>query len=111
MLFFTQKRYQEALREGRKTIEIRAGSRYAKLEVGRLISINGLFKMRVIRIDRHESAAEFLSENADNYGVCGFNSFDEMQSAVAGLYGDSVKPVFAFHVRLLAKNPQSLLPL
>jgi hypothetical protein len=49
MLLHVRNPYYSAIRDGLKTFEVRAGSRYARLDVGDTLSINGQFTVRVVR--------------------------------------------------------------
>jgi ASC-1-like (ASCH) protein len=63
MLLFVRNPYWQAIVEGRKRFEIRAGSRYRNLRPGAWLSINGKLRVRLIGVTRLESsaAAERLS--------------------------------------------------
>lgn len=53
MLLLTKKIYSDAIREGSKQFEIRAGRRYRNVGVGDYLSINGYFRVTVDRVDAH----------------------------------------------------------
>jgi hypothetical protein len=60
LLLFVRNPYFAAIRDGLKTFEVRAGSRYSRLDTGDSLSINGRFAVRITRRDIHISAASLI---------------------------------------------------
>jgi ASC-1-like (ASCH) protein len=52
MLLFVRNPYYQAIAEGRKRFELRAGPRYRNLVPGSHISINGRFRKTIKRVER-----------------------------------------------------------
>lgn len=85
MLLFVRKQYADAIRQGTKPFEIRAGSRYAKVKKGDLLSINGHFQVRVIKVDNH-SRASILK------------ALPDWTEAIESCYANHPGPYFVFHL-------------
>ena len=84
MLLYVRKQYADAIREGRKPFEIRAGARYRNVRPGDEMSINGNFRVTVTRVDRHtrDSLIAAMPDWADAVRLC---------------YPDNPGPYFVFH--------------
>lgn len=64
MLLFVRKQYSDAIKQGLKTYEVRAGARYSKIRPGSALSINGHFRVSVTRVERHDSIENLLTSLA-----------------------------------------------
>jgi hypothetical protein len=87
VLLFTKKVHQDRLASGSKTIELRAGKRYAGAEAGDVASINGRFRLNIVRVERmdtDEAVSKFLAEH---YAACGFVTVDDARAALSECYG------------------------
>jgi len=67
VLLFVKKVYADAIRNGTKTIEIRRGSRYSKIKVGDVLSINGSFSVAVSQIEIVNHASNLPFPVSDCY--------------------------------------------
>ena len=84
MLLFVRKQYADAIREGRKPFEIRAGARYRNVRPGDVMSINGAFRAVVTRVDRHTRDSLIAA-------------MPDWSAAVQSCYPDNPGPYFVFH--------------
>lgn len=110
MLLFTKKIHANRLRSGRKTIELRSGSRYRNVAVNDELSINGYFKIKVLErfeLLTPQDAKRFIKTN---FYDLGFNSFPEARVAIADCYPDVNLPFYAWRVSLMISSSR-LLPL
>ena len=58
MLLFVRNPYYQAVKDGTKRYELRAGSRYRNIRVGDALSINGHFRKIVRKIEHFDRAEE-----------------------------------------------------
>ena len=72
MLLFVKGRFADAIFSGRKTIEIRAGKRYAGIRAGDFVSINGRFRRMVHRVDHAPDVNHLISKLTGRFASAGF---------------------------------------
>lgn len=105
MLLFTKKLYADLIWSGRKTIEIRAGSRYRHIAEGRHLSINGHFKVRALKTHRFDTLDDLHLFVAKNFHAIGFECNETAIFALSQLYSASQAPFFAFEIESPNRNP------
>lgn len=102
MLLFVRKRFADLLHSGVKTLEIRAGSRYARIEPGHILAVNGRqFRLRVTRVERFETRRELHDGLTPRYHAAGFDSLADMRSALRSCYPYETPPYTILHVTIL----------
>jgi ASC-1-like (ASCH) protein len=99
-LFFVRNPYAAWLRDGSKTVEIRKGTRYRNVAAGGTISINGSFRLRVLRVESYDSI-DVLVGSVDPI-ACGLADSDALRAALTGLYPEARGPWYAFHLEPIA---------
>jgi ASC-1-like (ASCH) protein len=98
VLLFVRKQYSDAIRDGSKRFEIRAGSRYGKIAVGDSLSINGHFRVTVDAVDPHTRESLIAA-------------MPDWRDAIESCYpGDYPGPYFVFHFKppTAASSPRSV---
>lgn len=98
MLLFVKKRFADALRDGTKTLEIRAGQRYLRITVGRVLSINGRDRMRVVGVEHYETRAELLEALRGRHAAVGCASPVELREALRACYPVEAGPYVVLSV-------------
>lgn len=106
MLLFTKKIHADKLRTGEKTIELRAGVRYRHVTEGRLLSINGYFKVRV------KGIYQVPATEVEDFVSCfhkelGFSSVGDALNALGDCYAASTEPFFAFEVERVISEQEA----
>jgi len=102
MMLFVRKRFADLLRSGAKTLEIRAGTRYARIEPGHVLHINGTqFRLRVSRVERFGTRAQLHDALAPRYRAAGFDSLADMREALRSCYPHETPPYTILHVATL----------
>lgn len=99
MLLFVKKRFADAIRDGSKTLEIRAGSRYRNLAPGDSISINGHFRKRVERVERVEGRENLIASLRGRFHSAGVSDEREGVRAIRECYPDDSGEYFVLHLR------------
>lgn len=103
MLLFTKKIHANRLRSGRKTIELRSGSRYQNVTVGDGLSINGRFSVEVVERFLFSTTQELQVFIEMNFNELGFNSAADADLGVTGCYVNTQPPFYAWRVRLIVQ--------
>lgn len=67
VLLFVRKQYEAEIVAGRKRYEIRHGARYARIGPGDELSINGHFRVRVTKVDKHDTTETLPTDVSDCY--------------------------------------------
>jgi ASC-1-like (ASCH) protein len=96
MLLFVCNPYYQAICDGTKRYEMRAGSRYRSVKAGDQLSINGRFRVTVTKVevfDRAEEASRASSAAGYYLSV----------AAIRACYPDGSGPIYFFHFRHTAK--------
>lgn len=102
MLLFVRKRYADLLKSGAKTLEIRAGSRYAGIRPGHVLAVNGRqLRLRVERVERVETRHDLLASLTPRYRAAGFDSLADMREALRSCYPHETPPYTILHVATL----------
>jgi uncharacterized protein YqfB (UPF0267 family) len=102
MLLFIRKRFADLLRSGAKTLEIRAGSRYAGILPGHVLAVNGRqFQLRVSRVEQFATRAELHDALTWRYQEAGFDSLADMRDALRSCYPHETPPYTILHVATL----------
>jgi hypothetical protein len=99
MLLFVKKRFADQLRAGTKTIEIRVGSRYKSLVAGSCLSINGHFRMIVLK--REELPLRSLVHGLKGREhLTGHSSAADLRRTLLDCYPNGLpdEPCFLLHV-------------
>jgi len=91
-LLFVKGPFAEAIRAGRKTLEIRAGARYAQIARGDSLSINGHFRVRVLDVERAETRAEAMKTLRGRHTLAGCATADILRAALRDCYPDDRGP-------------------
>jgi ASC-1-like (ASCH) protein len=96
MLLFVRNPYYQAICEGTKRYEMRAGPRYRNIKAGDQLSINGRFRVTVSRVEIFERAEEASrASSAAGYYLS--------VAAVRACYPAPSGPIYFFHFRRSAK--------
>jgi len=99
MLLFVKGHFLHALRNGSKTLEIRAGSRYARIRPGHVLAVNGRqLRLRVGQVERFEGLGELLESLATRHRAVGFDSMAELCAALRICYPKELPPYIVLHV-------------
>ncbi len=102
MMIFVRKRFADLLRSGVKTLEIRAGSRYAGIRPGHVLAVNGRqFRLIVTGVERFETRAQLHDTLAPRYRAAGFDSLADMREALLSCYPHETPPYTILHVATL----------
>jgi ASC-1-like (ASCH) protein len=98
VLLLVKKRFADAIRDGSKTLEIRAGSRYRNLRPGDSISINGHFRKRLTRIEQHVTSAALIAALRGRFHEAGFANERDGQQAIRDCYPREPGVFFVLHL-------------
>jgi hypothetical protein len=103
MLLFVRAPYSNALRDGRKTIEVRWGPRYRHIRPGDVVSINGRFRMEVTKRETFASSEdpELTRAVLANYRAIGLEVPDGLVAGITHM-GYSGGPIFFFHLKMVS---------
>jgi hypothetical protein len=99
MLLFIKKRFEDAIRNGEKTIELRCGSRYRNLRPGDFLSLNGHFRKRIERVETFASRDELLAGLHGRYERAGFASRQDCRKTIDACYPSSSGCFYVLHLR------------
>lgn len=98
MLLLVKKRFADAIRDGSKTLEIRAGSRYRNIRSGDHISINGHFRKRVARVEEHADRATLIESLRGRFHQARFADEHDAQQAIRDCYPHEPGEFFVLHL-------------
>jgi ASC-1-like (ASCH) protein len=98
VLLLVKKRFADAIRDGSKTLEIRAGSRYRNLRPGDPISINGHFRKRLTRVERHDGRDSLIESLRGRFHRAGFADERDGQQAIRDCYPHDPGEFFVLHL-------------
>lgn len=99
MLLFVKKRFADAIASGEKTLEIRAGQRYAKITPGDSISVNGRFRKRVARVEVHDDSISLLDSLRGRYAHAGLADAHDASTALSGCYPAGTGLFYVLHLQ------------
>ena len=98
MLLFVKRPFAEAIRTGQKTLEIRAGARYARIAPGDTLSINGRFRVRVLSVERVETRVELLKALRGRHEQAGCATAASLRDALRDCYPDERGPYIVLSI-------------
>ena len=105
MMLFVKGPFAEAIRAGRKTLEIRAGTRYARIAPGDRLSINGRFRVRVLGVERVETRAEALKTLRGRHTLAGCATAELLREALRNCYPDDRGPYTVLTIAVEETSP------
>lgn len=97
MLLLVKSRFADAIQDGTKTLEIRAGSRYRNIRPGDAVSINGQFRRRVVQVELC-AGSDLIARLRGRFHRAGFADEQDAREAIGNCYPELPEVFYLLHL-------------